>query len=206
MAMTPEEARLANLAKQKRFHERHPHYRREEIKRAKLLNPQLNGFRGHYKSCRTYELFDPRDPEQFPRMVGYTQSAIVPVWANLWKVKRFSRARWASWLLDLEAEGLEPAERAGWAIGTVVPIGYRLAQRLVKTRVKQIQSAGGDRLLRPDLCKSVWSLDADGRLTRYDSLLEAGRAQGFRRISQDHAVFRAVETVTTYDGKLWFDG
>ena len=142
---------LANCAKQRRFQERHPHYLKEKCERAKraaLLTPQFSNHRGRRSTWRTYELFDPRDPERLPLIVGCASTLISPVWANLWRVRELSDTAWAAWLRELEAVGLEPAERSGWAIGSVVPISLKLGEELVRMRVKQIQQAGGSWLLR----------------------------------------------------------
>jgi hypothetical protein len=57
-------------------------------------------------------------------------------WANLQDEQR--RRQVGVWFREMEAAGVEPMERSGWAIGIAVPINLRLARMLVTSRVKQI--------------------------------------------------------------------
>ncbi len=199
-----------NRAKVKRFHERNPDYFKDRKKLKKLNNPTYRT--ENTGAFRTYELIDPRDEDRFPRVVGYCPKVVRPVWSNLWAVRAHSTSRWAEWFRELDALGLTPLERFGWALGLTLAINIQLSQSLVLSRVHRIGelTTGDPCKLPPWLLRPVeWTEDrpvarlhADGRVERFRSLAEARKLSGVDQFIIKHWVHVAS---TGRDGCIWFD-
>jgi len=170
-------------------------------------------FRRLRVAYRTFELADPRDTDLVPRLVGYCRAKQRPVWKSLWALKCFSDAKWAVWFRDMEAAGVEPVEKSGWAIGIAMPIHLRLAQLLVTARVKQLYEMGSDPgNPSPWLCnvlrtrgkgrRRIGRLLPDGTVERFESLCKAARAAG---IAVAWVSFLASTASTDAKGCTWFD-
>ena len=95
---TPEE-RAANAAKWLRFSKRHPRYREAYRRRDPYKMPHTGS------KFRTFELADPRDPDQTPRLIGWCRTIVKPVWASLWSAKEISLSKWAAWMRNSTHSG-----------------------------------------------------------------------------------------------------
>ena len=111
---------------------RHPHYNQRYLDRKDPLC-LLDKDRNTPANYRTFELADPRDSNLLPCLVGYTNTFVSPVWSRFLVVAHSSQSRWAKWLLDLTALGLEPMERPLSSLGVAVPIGANSPTRLCGT-------------------------------------------------------------------------
>jgi hypothetical protein len=208
---TPEE-RAANVAKQRRFQERHPDYEKKRFKR----NPLMRRIEGG--KFRTFELADPRDSERLPRIIGFCWANRGPVWEALWSVRCLSQSRWAAWLRELDSLNLKPVERLQWALGRVVGISRLLAHDLVAVRLRDINTrTTGDPVTPPPwLLRNIEAIGArdvvrtpvaclrpDGSISRYPSIADASRAN---KIITEVSLRHWIWTIS-HDprGNLWFD-
>lgn len=195
--MSTEHERKLNLAKQRRFQERHPDYDR---KRFKLRSIRACRFGSNWNLFRTYELADPRDEEQKPLLIGYCLRG-GPPWESLWKVKDVSYGLWASWMRDLAALRLTPVDKVGWALGRVAPLSRLLARYLVRERLKLIRTEGQPTWLLNLPRGRIARVHEDGRVQRYSSITNATQLTGL--LMRDIAWW--VDEVRGRDGWKWFE-
>ena len=149
--MSTEEEKARNRAKQARFKQRHPDYGRKQKARA-LITPTLLTRR--QAGFRIFELADPRDLDNLPRLIGYCRRDVTPVWTNFWLAKDHSKSLWASWLRELSSLGLEPVELKAGMLGIAEGLRETLAQRLVTLRLRQMNEI----TTRNPLFPPPWSL------------------------------------------------
>jgi hypothetical protein len=210
--MTTEEQKAKNREKFKRYCSRHwqevkqqaiARYRKKKLntppKARSLINEGAEPF-------RTFELCDPRDPEQLPHVIGVCPAGTTPVWLLMWACRHYSNTRWAKWFRRLDDLGLEPVERRGWAVGRFAHLTHDLASKLVDTRAKEICKLVGKRpkWLYAAGCQRaqpVGCLCPDGRVQRYRNVRQAWRASGvsYRRFDK-----YLNTSMPTPDGLIWF--
>ena len=209
--MSTPEQRAANRAKVKRYWQNHPEYRiRNRSEWHEKQSPV-----GAY---RTFELADPRDPEQLPCLIGFGLVKTVPIWKPFWDVRLLSHSKWAFWLRDLERAGLVPVERTQWSLGKFLPLSAVLSHDLVQIRLREInEKTTGDPNTPPPwslrnmealkngpvIRVAVACLRPDGSVSRYASVGEAAKAND---IHTEVSLRRWVWLIG-YDpkGNLWFD-
>ena len=217
--MSTERERARNRAKQRRFHQRHPSYckkrNREYAKRRNLYEVQA------WFTHRVFELYDPRDDDRLPLVVGCCKATIDPVWSVLWFLKDYSRSCWAGWLRDLDKHGLRPACRLDWAPRSNLP--HRCARQMVKFRVAQINkrlTGNKDKspawLLRPIIrfrcgqgsnhharrsAQPVGCLTRNGHIIRFNSLSEASHATRINTATLGNL----VDELELWNGWRWWD-
>ena len=204
--MTTPEQRAQNRAKFKRWYDRHV---KGQPKKTQLFHKYKTT--GKY---RTFELDDPRDPDQ-PKIVGYGLVKNDPVWEPLWSVRYWSHSKWASWLRELDLAGLEPVERVKWSLGRFISINRALAHDLVTIRLRDINEKTTGNPLTAVTLRNVEAIQCKDRIhtpvacvrggvvSRYGSVAEAARANGITtEVSLRHWIW-AVEHDP--QGNLWFD-
>jgi len=208
--LSTEDEKARNRAKQARFQERHPGYRHKgDAKRQ--IKPTL--FRDAAGKYRMFELADPRDLDELPRIIGYCKCNIDPVWANFWLAKDHSKACWASWLRELASLGLQPVELKKMVLGSVVGISKELARNLTVLRVRQMNEiTTGNPLFPPPWsfrnlmtykCQRIQQRVAclsTGRAIYFANSDEARRMTGISNVSE---FIRRVDFDS--QGRLWFE-
>jgi hypothetical protein len=175
--MSTPDQRARNLAKQKRFKERHPGYAKKYQKRPLYRSVRF----GNY---RVFELCDPRDPEQLPHVIAYMPKYVDPLWSRFWMLRDVSRSYWASWMRDLDKAGLQPKLRHGWAIKTSV--SRSLAAQLVLERADEVARIVNCKpntypvwLFRPvKLDKEYSCISKRGQIIRFKGFTEMLKAGG----------------------------
>jgi hypothetical protein len=195
--MSLEDERRRNREKQRRFRLRHPDYVKAQYERRKQgLVPRSTG------RYRTFELVDPRDPEQLPRLIGCGLAK--SPWSNLWAVRHYSHATWAIWFQELEIAGLKPEEYASpWRVGVPDPVRLDVAIRAMKYRISRISlcTTGG--------CPPAWLLrhsfgpvayEQDGHIQRYRSMRQA-----LYEVGKDQLYNTILLARTDRQGRTWFD-
>ena len=200
--MSTDHERALNRAKQKRFHERHPGYQAEKVRKKKARELPTLRCTGNY---RTFELCDPFDPDKFPRVVTYCRVTTKPVWAKMWEVRHHSFSQWAKWFCALEKMGLEPEEReTPWNVGVIFPVNLFVATYAVKSRLQRIKALlGVDScwLLRGVIPPRVAYLTPQDGVKRFKSIAQAVRETGV-----SYRVIReCVSEIATQNGRTWFD-
>ena len=209
--MPTEQQRERNRATQRLFQKQHPGYSYRYVRRKRILNPV---FYKHQAQHRTFELVDPRDPDQLPRVIGYCKITNDPVWSALWAMKDISNSPWAAWLRELAATGLSPVERFGWALGSVIPINRHLACRLAHERIKHINVLTTSRLYvqPPWLLRGIGAmtrnrptarLRPDGIVDRYPRLTDAIQVVGPSMVDRLRYWIQTIGV--SPDGCIWFD-
>jgi hypothetical protein len=210
--MSTPESRAANALKQRRFAERHPRYWKKYQKRDLFKMPN------NPAKYRTFELADPRDPQQLPRLISWCPTTVTPVWASLWSVKDISKSNWAEWLRELDSLGLFPAERVGWSLGSAFPIGWRIAHAVVSIRLRDINNrvtgsplkaapwilrnieAGGP---SENVTSPVGCQHPDGTVEHFATISEAARSCGIiTRVCLRNWIWTISRD---RKGRLWFD-
>jgi hypothetical protein len=208
---TPEE-RAKTRAKVRRFRARHRGYDKKYSDRAaerKYLNPPPASVRSlvnaNREPFRTFELVDPRDPEQLPHIISYCPIEARPVWSLLWACRNYSHARWARWFRTLDKLGLEPVERLGWSVGRIVPLSYRTADMLVRARIQQVCKAVGGVpkwLYNAASSTTPGCVYPDGRVLHFPTLASAARTAG---VSQAAFQRYLITSMPMPDGSIWFE-
>lgn len=211
---TPEEARIANLEKQRRFLARHPGYHRRHTP----IDPIMVGLEPSQCNYCTFALGDPRG-DGTPHIIAHGLVTNKPLWSALWSVRKYSLSPWAWWLRDLDKKGLEPVLLPGWSIGIHSAIDWRAAHRFVALEIRRLSKAStGDASVCPSwLYRTVevregWSQEAamslgcrtaTRRVKHYSSMKEA--AYDSNTTCSTHIRNCVWRCCADSQGRLWFD-
>jgi hypothetical protein len=162
----------SDRAKIKRFHARHPDYRKQVNRRKKLRSQLLPHVVGVYQ---TFELADPRDETNRPRIISYGHISWQPIWKQFLLVSGVCNAPWASWLRGLLEAGVEPIERVESAVGHYFPVSQTFAMACVQMRFHQLnREHTGNIKVTP-----VWLLNRPKGRYRYITKAGEKRQRGF---------------------------
>lgn len=132
--MDKEAARLANVAKQRRWQARHKKEIDISTWASNALNPTAASAAINSDLYKVFALSDPRDDRPYPRYIGIARFNEEEPWQHLWRVRKYSLSRWALWLRQLEAMDLLPI--AHTILGGTVPVWWPTAVNVAKLEMR----------------------------------------------------------------------
>jgi hypothetical protein len=199
--MDKEAARLANLARQRRWHKRH----KQEITRSTWARNALKPTAAHTvinsDLYKVFALSDPRDDRPYPRYIGIARFNEEEPWQHLWRVREYSLARWALWLRQLEAADLSPVSHI--VLGSTLPIRWPMAVQAARLEMRSQRSMGKvptwafwPRLSFGSMCVPIGCVTPTGRAVHFrygETWLDTRRYNSYAHLAE------------MCRGHLWFE-